>query len=324
MPFGHRWHVQTGYHSMSEKNKNIRILIVDDEPEARETIADILTEEGFIVETTDSAQKALALLEHSAFDLIISDLRMPGMDGITLTKNVKALSIDSPIIVITAFATIQDAVDSMKAGAYDFITKPFNIDHIRLTVDKALEANRLMHLAREREFYKALSHSDEMTQLANYRSLTETLATEITRALRYSRPLTVMMIDIDNFKVCNDTFGHLAGDRAIKDIARLIKKNTRGADFVARYGGEEFFVILPETAPDEALVVAERIRESIELFSFTAEDGTSIGRLTVTIGLSTLPEKAGTQTELIDTADKALYHGKANGKNRVIVYADPM
>jgi diguanylate cyclase (GGDEF)-like protein len=309
---------------MSDKNKNIRILIVDDEQSARDIIGDILSEEGFQVTTTASAQKALQQLEQAAFDLIISDLRMPGMDGIALTKNVKSLGIDVPIIVITGYGTIEDAVDSMKAGAYDFITKPFNIDHIRLTVDKALETKRLMHMAREREFYKALSHSDEMTQLANYRSLTETLSTEITRALRYQRPLTVMMIDIDDFKACNDTFGHLAGDRAIKDIARLIKKNTRGADFVARYGGEEFFVILPETTIAEAVVVAQRIRESIERFDFTAEDATAIGRLTVTIGLSTLPEKAGTQTELIHTADKALYHGKASGKNRVVVFADPM
>jgi diguanylate cyclase (GGDEF)-like protein len=129
-----------------------------------------------------------------------------------------------------------------------------------------------------------------------------------------------MMIDIDDFKSCNDTYGHPAGDMVLKRIASLIKKNTRGCDLVARYGGEEFSVILPETSEEEAHVVTERIRESIDKFEFKTEDGKPIGNLSVTIGLSSIPKKANNKKELISTADSALYSGKASGKNCVVIY----
>jgi diguanylate cyclase (GGDEF)-like protein len=305
---------------MSDKQKVRKILIVDDEKGVRETIGDYLAEDGFSVETTDTGVKAMEILQQSSFDLIISDLRMPGMDGIALTRNIKAMGIDAPIIVITGFATIEHAVESMKAGAFDFITKPFNFDQIKITVEKALETKRLQKLAKEREFYKKLSNSDELTELANYRYFSETLQKETSRAKRYNRPLSLMMIDIDDFKSCNDTYGHPAGDMVLKRIASLIKKNTRGCDLVARYGGEEFSVILPETSEEEAHVVTERIRESIDKFEFKTEDGKPIGNLSVTIGLSSIPKKANNKKELISTADSALYSGKASGKNCVVVY----
>jgi len=304
------------------ETKNIKVLIVDDESSARDTIADLLTEDGYTVTATESGKNALGLLEQSSFDLIISDLMMPNMSGIELTKNIKATGTDTPIVVITGFATIEHAVESMKAGAYDFITKPFNIDQIKLTVQKALETKRLQKLAGEREFYKQLSNSDELTGLANYRYCSEILQKEVERANRYTRPLSLMMIDIDDFKACNDTYGHLAGDQALKQIAVLIKKTTRDSDLVARYGGEEFTVILPETSEEEARVVADRIREAVAKFKFKTDTGKPLGHLTITIGLSSLPEKAANKKDLIRTADFALYQGKASGKNRVVVFND--
>ncbi|MEI6125795.1 MAG: diguanylate cyclase [Pseudomonadota bacterium] len=301
--------------------QKIRILIVDDESSARDTVFDLLTEDGYAVTAAENGRQALELLEHSSFDLIISDLNMPEMDGIALTKSLKTAGIDTPIIVITGFATIEHAVESMKAGAYDFITKPFNFDQIKITIEKALETKRLQKLAGEREFYRKLSNSDELTGLANFRYCSEMLQREVDRAYRYNRPLTIMMIDIDDFKACNDTYGHLAGDIVIKQIAVLIKKTTRDADFVARYGGEEFTVILPETSEEEALVVAERVREEIDGFKFKADDDKPLGHLSVTIGLSELPKKAKNKKDLIKTADFALYRGKASGKNCVVVFS---
>jgi len=302
--------------------KNVRVLIVDDEASVCETIADLLTDDGYTVSTTNTGADALKLLEQSPFDLVISDLVMPGMSGIELTKNITAAYHDIPIIVITGFATIEHAVESMKAGAYDFITKPFNVDQIKITVQKALETKRLQKLAQEREFYKQLSNSDEMTGLANYRYCSEMLQKEVERAYRYNRPLSLMMIDIDDFKACNDTYGHLAGDQVLKQIASLIKKTTRDSDMVARYGGEEFTVLLPETTEEEAQVVAERIRDAVAKFKFKTETNKPIGHLTITIGLSTLPLKAANKRDLIRTADFALYQGKAAGKIRVVVFSD--
>jgi len=303
-----------------DEEKKIDILIVDDDADARETIGELLTLSGeFAVKTADTGTKALEILKHGSVDLVISDLLMPEMDGISLTKNIKEQGIDIPIIVTTGFASVERAVQSMQAGAADFITKPFNFDQIKITVEKALVTKKLQD---EREFYKKLSNSDALTELANYRYFQKVLQKEMARAERYNRPLSLMMIDIDDFKSCNDTHGHPAGDVVLKEIAMLIKKNTRGCDLTARYGGEEFSVILPETSEEETLVVAERIRESVEKHSFKTEDNKPINNLSVTIGLSSFPDKTKDKKKLIDTADSALYKGKRSGKNCVVIYRE--
>lgn len=303
------------------RTKKITILVVDDDPLALDTIAELLVESGYRVFTAQGGQKALDILEtHTGIDLIVSDLMMPQMDGIALTKEIHSTGMDIPIIVITGFATIELAVETMKAGAADFITRPFNNDQIKITIRKVLETKRLKKLAGEREFYKQLSNRDEMTGLANYRACHETLEKETERAKRYNRPLTIMMIDIDDFKCCNDTYGHLAGDTAMVQIAGLIKKQTRASDVATRYGGEEFMVILPETTIEEASAVAERIRESIARHQFLTEEGAPMASLSVTIGLSALPDHASTKKDLFRTADIALYKGKTSGKNQVVVF----
>ena len=260
------------------------------------------------------------MLKASSFDIVISDLLMPGMDGIALTKKIKAEGMDVPVIVVTGFATIERAVETMQAGASDFIIKPLNFDHINHIVKKTLDNIKNKNMALKSEFYKKLSNSDDLTGLANQRYFKNMLEQEIERAERYARPLSLMMLDIDNFKICNDTYGHLFGDVVLKQISLLIKKNTRGIDLVARYGGEEFTVILPETPVEEAVVVAERVRDGIERFRFKTDEGTPVNSITVTIGVSSFPDRAKTYKELIKTADEALYAGKTSGKNRIIIY----
>jgi len=295
----------------------IHILIVDDETDVRELVVEILQEAGYTTDQADSGATALLKIEQTRYDLIVTDLVMPGMDGIELTNRIRELAIMVPIVVVTGFATVERAVECMKAGAMDLITKPFNRGQILITVEKVLAQVRLRH---EREFYKNLSNSDELTGVANYRAFNKMLRTEVDRALRYSRPLALMMIDIDDFKRCNDTFGHLAGDMVLRQIARLISDGIRGSDFLARYGGEEFCVILPEADTREAYAVAERIREAIATHPFISHDGTSLPQQTVSIGISAIPEMAAEGEELVRTADFALYRGKTAGKNRVELY----
>jgi two-component system, cell cycle response regulator len=304
---------------MSEK---VSILIVDDEADSRDTLAELLAEKGYDVQGAASGSAALDMIESGTYDLVITDLIMPRVDGIALTKNIRSQNLDMPIIVVTGFATIEYAVESMKAGAFDFITKPFNFEQIAFTIEKALETKRLRQLASESEFYRQLSHSDELTQLANYRAFYETFQREIERAQRYNHSLALLMIDIDDFKKCNDTYGHLSGDEVLKQMADLIRQNTRGSDFVARYGGEEFFAVLPETDEPEALAVAERIRSEIERYVFLDENRNAIEHLSVTVGISSLPLRATNKRDLIRTADFALYRGKSAGKNRVVLFEE--
>jgi diguanylate cyclase (GGDEF)-like protein len=294
-----------------------KILVVDDEDNVRHSLTELLEIKNFCVTATASAEHALKLLEQTAFDLVLSDLLMPRIDGIALAKAIREMGLNVPVVVMTGYASIETAVESMKAGASDFITKPFNMDQITIVINRTLESKKLHQLAQEREYFEHLSNTDGLTELYNHRYFQSILNIEVERERRYKRPLSLLMIDIDNFKSCNDTHGHLIGDVVLQQVGALVKKSTRGCDYVARYGGEEFAVILPETPKQEALVVAERIRASIAEHLFTTTTGTSIGNITVTIGLASFPEDAQEKRELIDRADKGLYQGKTSGKNRI-------
>lgn len=165
---------------------------------------------------------------------------------------------------------------------------------------------------------KELSNRDELTNLYNRRYFFERLEKEVERAKRYERILSLIMIDIDHFKNYNDSFGHLMGDALLKKLAQLMEHNLRKADVLARYGGEEFFILLPETDKEQARQVAEKLRRSVEEYDFHAErPELKPGRITLTLGLASLPRDGLDALSLLDLADKALYFGKAQGRNRV-------
>lgn len=160
---------------------------------------------------------------------------------------------------------------------------------------------------------------DSLTGLYSRTTFDETLKREISRAKRYETELCVLFLDIDDFKKTNDTFGHLAGDLVLKEIARVIRQEIRTEDTAARYGGEEMVVILPETGKVEGLILGERIRERIEYMDFTYED--RVIRSSISGGLATFPIDAQNTTQLLKCADNALYRAKAFGKNNVMVYS---
>jgi len=299
-----------------------RILVVDDDDTVREALTDFLEFHDFAITAVDSAAQALQTLAGHDFDLVISDLVMPKMDGIALIKAIREAGKDVPLLVMTGFASIEYAVESMKAGATDFITKPLKFDHVMLIINRVLETSTLRQMAREREYYKDLSNSDGLTRIGNYRHFNYVLQLEIDRQRRYSRPLTLLMIDIDDFKKTNDRFGHLIGDMVLIKIAALLKDEVRGFDFVARYGGDEFTVILPEVSEKAALAVGRRIMKSINLHEFRAPEYNEIGQVSVTIGIASFPRDAGEAQDLVAKADRAMYAGKSAGKNCLCVFAD--
>jgi two-component system cell cycle response regulator len=299
-----------------------KILIVDDEETVRESLGDFLEFHDFAVTKADSAAQALEIFAKDEFDLIISDLVMPHMDGIALIKAVRDMGRDVPLLVMTGFASIEYAVESMKAGATDFITKPLKYDHVMLIINRVLETCSLRKMAQERQYYKDLSNSDGLTKISNYRHFNHVLQLEIDRQRRYHRPLTLLIVDIDDFKKTNDRFGHLIGDMVLIKIATLLTAEIRGFDFVARYGGDEFTVILPEASEREAVAVGRRIMKAIGLYEFRSPEQKDIGLISVTIGVASFPKDAANGQELIAKADRAMYAGKSAGKNCLCVFDD--
>jgi len=163
-----------------------------------------------------------------------------------------------------------------------------------------------------------LAQTDPLTQLLNRRALTERIATEMERALRYDATLALLMIDLDHFKRVNDTHGHLVGDDVLRDMGELLRGMIRTNDIVARYGGEEFLVLLPETDDAGAEVFAERIRQAVEAASFARDAMTEPLRMTCSIGVALFPAaRVETAEDLLARADSALYRAKADGRNRV-------
>jgi len=168
-----------------------------------------------------------------------------------------------------------------------------------------------------------LATTDPLTGLANRRVLEQRLEEEARRARRYQRPLSLIMADLDHFKVYNDTYGHPAGDVVLQEVANLLRANVRETDLVVRYGGEEFAVLLPETSLAGALAVAEKLRIAVENHPFPRREALPGGRLTISLGVATFPEEVGEPEALIRYADEALYRAKESGRNRVCSSGQP-
>ena len=293
---------------MSEAAFNI--LVVDDEHETLELIGEFLEEQKFKVSCADNAVAALDVVRTSAIGIAILDIHMPGMDGRELLRSIKQIRPATQVIMITGYGTIQDAVACMQMGASDFITKPLIMDHLLLTVDRLLAEARLREEAELTEYYRELARTDELTGLYNFRHLSTNLRLEIERHLRYGRTLSLAMIDIDDFKLYNDTQGHEAGNELLRELARILSYNTRNCDILGRYGGEEFVILFPETGTDEARVVAQRIVDAVA----------ATLPITVTIGLADLNEQTRAEGQLLSAADQAMYWGKTHGKNQIVLY----
>ncbi len=298
------------------------ILVVDDEEIMRSFLQDVLAGEGYQVDVAPTGEEAVNKASRKKYDLVITDIKMPGIDGMGVLSQVKELSPTTEVVVMTGYASLESAVESMKKGAADYITKPFNIDQIRIVVAKTLERRKLKQKAEDEEFYKHLSRTDGLTDLYNQRFFHQLLESEISRAKRFRQSLCLLMLDIDNFKVYNDTNGHPAGDQALKQLAWILNKSVRSCDMVARYGGEEFVVIAPQTDLEGGKILATRLNRLVKEAKFDKEEVLPQGRLTVSIGVASFPDQASDKRDLIEKSDQALYRAKAGGRDKVCIYGE--
>jgi len=253
-----------------------RVLVADDEESIRGSLSMLLGEEGFDVTAVPSAEEALERFGRDPFPLVITDIRMGGMSGIDLLKEVRKLRPETEVIIITSYASLETAVLALRSGAYDYLIKPFEeLELVVAAVTRALEKSRLVRekmalveaLARKNDELQQVNrilaehaNRDGLTGLYNHRYFQEAFARELGLALRHDRVFSLLFADVDNFKRYNDAHGHQAGDTVLKTIADLFLKSARGTDIVARYGGEEFVLILPETDRAHSGILAERIR----------------------------------------------------------------
>ncbi len=486
-----------------------RILIVDDEEAVHKLISAYLNRQGYQVESCLDSQKIIETIDELEPDLILMDLMMPNLDGISATRRIRNMERQSylPIIVVTARKEIKEMVAALEAGADDYITKPFEFEELTARIKNMLRLKRLqdrlvqktaeldeanqqigrlnhvlvetnkqlqkkiydfhnlfeisfrvmgqlelhqlinqallnilglfttrsamlmmvspedndvfevieakgfsqnqlqkfmiyrhdklvhylellkqpfqirdvsrefqeiipilknmgievvsplfrneeivgliclgpnirnqeysednletlailtnmlsvaLHNAQMYEHIKALSYTDGMTGLHNYRFFRLRIKEEIARARRDGSPVSLLILDVDYFKNYNDTLGHPAGDDVLRKLSSILRKSVRDNDIVARYGGEEFAIILPGTDIDGALSLAERIRSKVERTAFYKEEIQPNGKITVSVGSATFPRDAVTVEDLVIAADRALYQAKYSGRNRVI------
>lgn len=477
---------------MNKNSEKYKILLVDDEPVIRETLCSILKDDGYAVYTADTGAKAISLAKEGDFDVAIIDLKLPDSDGTHVLHNIKKSNPTICSILITAYPTTESAIRAIQEEAYEYITKPFDIGHVKLVIKRGLEERKLefenrrllSNLKKEKakletmlqighgmssilnldeltkfivkkitvvlkakvcsimliddeddslvikaavglddviikttrikigqsisgwvaqqgepvlisnieddiQFGRAnlpkyesksllciplkvkdnilgvinvsdktipaqeniftdedmrflavicnyaaialenallygevknLAITDGLTTLFNHRYFQTNLNSEVIRVLRYPRPLSLIMFDIDYFKRFNDTYGHPMGDLVLSQIAKVIKKNVRKVDIACRYGGEEFAVILPETKIKEAILVADKIRKSVEKIKFSTGKGIKKEKVTLSGGVSQF-KSVMSKSDFLRSADDSLYRAKTEGKNKICVHS---
>jgi two-component system, cell cycle response regulator len=278
---------------------NENILIVDDDPYLRETLVKLLQKMGFFSKSVSNGHDALGeLVDNNNYTIIITDMKMPGMDGLDLIKKIQELS-DISTIAMTGYAEGYSYVDVINAGASDFIKKPFGVEELEAKIRRIITERNL------RKELNRLSITDALTELYNQRHFYDRLNEEVTRASRQKYSLSLMLLDINDFKIYNDKYGHLAGDDILKSAGKIILNSIReGVDSGYRYGGDEFAIILIDADINIAQDIGLRISKAFE----------DKEKVTVSIGYSKFSDGMS-PTDLVLAADKDLYLSKSKIKS---------
>ena len=303
-----------------EQEVALKILVAEDNPVTRKLLQAGLARAGYeVVACADGSQAWELLSRDDAPSLVILDWMMPGMDGVTICREIRKIERKqyTYIILLTGKTGKEDVIEGLEAGADDYIFKPFDAHELRVRVRAG---SRIVSL--QQDLMSALAASqfqashDPLTGLWNRKAIMERLNVELARAGRENTTLGVIIADLDHFKRINDSYGHLAGDAVLREVAGRLVATVRPYDTVGRYGGEEFLIVLPSRDPESPTAVAERLRESLT----EAPLRTSEGVFDVTMSLGVVSVQGTTVWDadsVVRGADEALYRAKALGRNRV-------
>jgi two-component system cell cycle response regulator len=287
-----------------------KVLIVDDAPDTLEIIQKLLRFEGYGVITALTGEEGVRKVEEEKPEVVLMDISLPGIDGTEALRRIRRINPLQCVIMLTAFATVDNAIQALKEGASDFIKKPFENEHLIHIVNQSLDKYRTRKEKEElEEEVKRLSITDDLTGLYNYRHFFKTLEAELVRLKRQKTSLSLLMFDVDNFKRYNDLYGHLEGDKVLRKIGEVVKNSIRSnVDSGYRYGGDEFAALLIGASVNQALAIAERVRSSIEEAGFRD--------ITVSIGLAEYEDHLDLEG-FVKSADNAMYVSKHSGGNQV-------
>ncbi len=292
-------------------SNQIDILIFSNDKTVPIRLKEAISKQNYKIKSVHNKQKISQAVENTPFSIVIIDLEMLEADVLELIKKIKEISKTICLIVIASRSSANSTLKIMSEGVYDYLDRPFVSEKVKSVLQRAIERQHFLQEVKQKKHYESLSIHDGLTGVYNYRYFLEVMDKEVSRAKRYNLAFSLLMLDIDDFKECNDKNGHLFGNKLLREIASSSKATIRAADTIFRYGGDEFVVLLPMDTKEQAKRVAERLQDTINRKVLAK----------VSIGVSNFPEDGENKQILIERADLALYQAKSAGKNRICSYA---
>ena len=289
--------------------KQNKILICDDEPSILESIKTELLSEGYQVVTASNGLEAVEQFKKESPDLVILDVSMPGMTGFDVLNAIRTTFLDKymPVIFLTASIKIDDKLRALHSGAVDYLVKPVSHDELLARIKNFLSLKKKHEQLREEATF------DWMTGTLNKVYFLRKAEEELDKAMRNKIPLTFILIDIDNFKAINDTLGHLAGDKVLRDFTDALKRFMRKIDIVGRFGGDEFMIMLSHKTSKDACIIAERLKKIMKKPIIFDKNKISVS---FSMGIVSIDHNKKYDIDsLFKEADKALYEAKSRGGN---------
>jgi diguanylate cyclase (GGDEF)-like protein len=313
---------------MTPRSAELRVLVADDDTTCRLVLQATVEKLGHHCAVAVDGIDAWSKFETEPPDVLITDWMMPGLDGPELCRRVRDRTDGgyTYVVLATSLGEHEHVLEGMESGADDYLTKPISPFDLRT---RLIAARRVTDLHKQvARFHRELerlndelaqqARTDPLTGLGNRLRLHEDLQGHDERAARHAHPYCVALCDLDKFKLFNDTYGHLAGDHALRRVAQTLQLHSRGADGAYRYGGEEFVLVITDTTLPDALETMDRLRRSIEELAIPHPHGVANGVMTISVGIAAWnPETCHRPEQLLAAADAALYESKANGRNRV-------
>lgn len=289
-----------------------KILIIDDDVLLLKVIEKSMEERGYNAIPCSNPFEAIKYLNERNISLVVLDMILPDIDGLKMTKAIRKIDPFIPIIIISVKNDSETKINTLKIGADDYITKPFDMEEFHARIDRALDRSTN---------YNILSIEDRLTGVYTKEHFWNRASEKKALYNRNKKPFSIAFIDIDNFKLINDNLGHLTGDRALRCFAKALKKALRNTDLIFRFGGDEFIIIFPETREVKAKLVLERFKRTKNCSKCdNQQQCITIANVKFSAGITEINGEEDTIENMLERADRALYDAKSSGGNGVFIY----